>query len=52
MRTNKGNAKLTPSQVNEIRQSDESGKVIAHRMGVTEQTISLIRLGRIWKDVA
>lgn len=43
-----GCAKLKEADVLAIRDSDESGKVLAERYGVTASTISNIRLGRSW----
>lgn len=46
----KRQGKLTHEQIEEIRLSDESDKVIAERMGVTSTNVRLIRLHRIHKD--
>ena len=46
----KRQGKLTPEQIEEIRQSDEPNKVVAARMGVTPSNIGLIRTHRIHKD--
>lgn len=51
MRRDKPNAKLTPSVVQAILCSDEPGKVLASRYGVTPTNISYIRRGKTWKDV-
>ena len=41
---------LTEQTVAEIRSSDEKQVVIAKRLGVSQQKISLIRTGKAWKD--
>ncbi len=41
--------KLSWSDVNEIRSSEENGAVMAKRYGVTATTITHIRLGHTWK---
>lgn len=43
--TRNGNAKLTPQQVEEIRESSEVGAVLAKQYHVAESTISMIRSG-------
>jgi hypothetical protein len=45
-------AKLNKSQVEEILQSTEPQFVIAKRMNVCQQTISLIRSGKRWKGLS
>lgn len=42
-------AALTWKEVNEIRASDRRGDELAFEYGVTESTISKIRVGRTWK---
>jgi hypothetical protein len=51
MRNRKPNAKLNPEKVQAILLSDEPGKVLARRYGVTTNAISQIRHGKTWKDV-
>lgn len=46
-----GAAKLTAHNVLEIRASDELGVVLADRYGVSQQTISTIRLRQIWRHL-
>lgn len=43
--------KLTPGNIREIRASSETGKALAERFGVTQQTICDIRKKRSWKHV-
>lgn len=45
-------SKLTPELVQEIRASEETGRAIAKRMGVSEQLVSKIRTGKTWRDAA
>jgi hypothetical protein len=44
-------AKLTATQVTEIRCSPDSGRGVANRFGVSEATISFIRSGKRWATV-
>lgn len=46
-----GMAKLTEEKVREIRESSESAKEIAQRMGVARTTIYDVRNGKIWNHV-
>lgn len=41
-------SKLTWDQVNEIRASNERGRVLAKRFAVSEATISIVRHRKIW----
>jgi len=41
---------LTRTQVKFIRSSKEKQSVLAVMFGVDQQTISLIKLGKIWRD--
>ena len=45
-----GNAKLTADQAAEIRGAVGTQWEIARRFGVTQSSVSLIKLGKIWKD--
>jgi hypothetical protein len=45
------NTKLTPAQVAFIRSSPLKQKAVAELLGVTQATISKIRLGLAWRDV-
>lgn len=45
-------SKLTIEQVREIRASDEQGKVLDERYGLTPGYASRIKLGQAWKDHA
>lgn len=45
-----GAAKLTWEKVREIRTSLEPGYLLAARFGIARQTISKVRLGRLWKE--
>jgi hypothetical protein len=47
-----GNAKLTISQVREIKKDSRSGRVIAHAYGVSQGAISDIKRGKNWVKVA
>ncbi|MDN8612766.1 HNH endonuclease [Variovorax ginsengisoli] len=42
--------KLSIEKAREIRASDELGKVLAARFGVTPQLISLVRTGKSWAE--
>jgi hypothetical protein len=44
------NVKLTLEQAREIKYSDASGRYLAKRFGIAEQTVCGIRKGRAWKD--
>jgi hypothetical protein len=44
-------AKLTEDQAMEIRASDEQGKTLAERYGVTQTTISEIQKGKSWQHL-
>jgi hypothetical protein len=46
-----GHAKLTAADVRAIRGSDALHAVIAERFGVSQPLVSMIRSGRIWKNV-
>lgn len=46
-----GGVKLTWDAVREIRSSTESGPMLATRFGVSRHAISLIRLGKTWREV-
>ena len=43
-------AKLTRQKVREIRESNETQRVLASRYGVCQQTINDIKLGKTWKE--
>jgi hypothetical protein len=43
-------SKLTMEKAREIRASDEQGKVLAERYGVTPQLVSLVRTGKSWAE--
>ena len=43
-------SKLTPEQVEEIRNAEESQRAIAARYGITQGAVSSIKCGRTWKD--
>lgn len=45
-----GQTKLTREHAAEIRASEETGLALAKKYGVDPGTISLIRLGKTWKD--
>ena len=45
-----GVAKLTESEVKEIKLSSEKGPVLAEKYGVHRSLITKIRSGKIWKD--
>lgn len=47
----KGNARLTESQVLEIRNSDQSRDILAARYGVGSAHIKAIQLRRVWRSV-
>lgn len=47
----RGNARLTMSQVKEIKYGVELAAVLATRLGVTQQCVSKIRRGRTWKEI-
>lgn len=47
----RGNSKLTPAEVMEIRRSPAPGTTLARRFGVARSTISMLRSGRTWSDV-
>ena len=44
-------AKLTEDDVHHIRQSGESNRALARRLGVNHKTVSLVRRGLTWKHV-
>lgn len=46
-----GLSKLTPDQVREILNSDESNKTLSLRYNVHQSTISAIKVGRSWKSI-
>lgn len=46
-----GNVKLTERDTKAILDSNESGKILAKRYGVSPQTISDVRVGRGWKHL-
>jgi hypothetical protein len=46
-----GNTKLTPELVTEIYLSKETGDKIGARLGVSQGSVSLIRLGKVWRSV-
>lgn len=46
-----GHAKLTVEQVHEIRSAIGTQQEIAKRYGVTRSLVSMIRSGRIWRQV-
>ena len=43
-------SKLTPEQVEEIRNAEEPQRAIAARYGITQGAVSSIKRGRTWKD--
>lgn len=47
----RGNARLTPAEVLEIRRSAATGSSLAARFGLAKSTVSMIRSGRTWADV-
>ena len=47
-----GNAKLTEDDVRAIRADERTGREIAADYGISQQTVSLIRNGKLWKHVA
>ena len=49
--TTHGMAKLNDTLVREIRTSNLTQEDLAAKLGVSQSTISLVRLGRIWKHV-
>lgn len=49
VRIDRGLTKLSMEKAQEIRLSDESGKVLAAKYGVHESLIKRIRTGRVWK---
>lgn len=44
-------AKLTEAQVLEIRASNETGKALAMKYGVSGYTISVIRNRKMWRHI-
>lgn len=50
LRRNGKNATLTEQDVEEIRASNESQRILARRYGVSQSNISKIRLGKTWKE--
>lgn len=42
----RGNARLTPAQVLEIRRSAATGSSLAARLGLARSTVTMIRSGR------
>lgn len=46
-----GRAKLTETQVREIRASTEPGVVLAERYGIGEQNVYLVRSRRTWVHI-
>lgn len=48
---NHGNSKLTDAIVREIRESKESGPVIAKRLGISTSTVYDVRNRKIWKHL-
>lgn len=51
-KTGRAQSKLTLEQVRMIRASDEPGTTLGPKLGVTQSTISAIRLGKKWRDEA
>lgn len=47
-----GRAKLTEAEVLDIRLSSDKGVILAERFGVSTATISRVRSGQVWKEVA
>ena len=45
----RGAARLTPAQVREIRASPETQVVLAARFGISQPSVSLIKLGRTYR---
>lgn len=45
-----GGAKLTWEAVREIRRSTDSGPALAKRFGISRHAVSLVRLGKTWKE--
>jgi hypothetical protein len=43
-------AKLTPEQAQAIRESEESGPVLAERYGINKSRVNAIKRGDAWKD--
>jgi hypothetical protein len=50
--SNNPKAKLTPSQVYEIRAEKRPSSIVAKAYGVDRTTIQRIRSGKLWKDAA
>lgn len=48
---NNKNAKLTNKLVEFIRKTDEEGKSLAKKLGVSQPTISNIRCNKAWKNI-
>lgn len=48
---NNPSAKLTDEQALEIRASDEKGRVLAARYGISEAQVSKVRLGKTFKGI-
>jgi len=46
------NAKLSPTDIIYILQSDKDNYTLGQEFGVTRQAISLVRNGKLWTDVA
>lgn len=48
----RGNFKLTPEQVVYVRTCGKSLNVLARELGIAKSTLSYVRNGRTWRDVA
>jgi DNA-binding XRE family transcriptional regulator len=46
-----GNSKLSEAQVRDIFSCDENQDTVAKRYGITQQTVSDIRVGRAWRHL-
>lgn len=49
--TRNGQSKLTPDTVLEIRNSNESYKILSERFGVNQSQISRVKTNQTWKEV-
>lgn len=43
-------AKLTPEQVEQIREAEGTQRLIAAQFGITQATVSCIKRGKTWRD--
>lgn len=50
--TTNGQAKLSPAQVRQIRDSGESNRALAERIGVSASLIGKVKRGDLWGHVA